>query len=109
MEKSLAQLSISTGGLGILDINTLLNFLKIIQSDSKVVKSHLWKDLMLYRLNLILNSNQGLTLFSQTHTSESFWSVFSRIQTATPYLCIFSPNAGKYGPEKLQIRTLFTQ
>ena len=31
MEKSLAQLSIWTGGLGILDINTLLNFLKIIQ------------------------------------------------------------------------------
>ena len=25
------------------------------------------------------------------------------------YLSIFSPNAGKYGPEKLQIRTLFMQ
>ena len=24
----------------------------------------------------------------------------------TPFLSIFSPNAGKYGPEKLQIRTL---
>ena len=27
----------------------------------------------------------------------------------TPYLSTFSPNAGKYGPEKLQIRTLSTQ
>ena len=27
----------------------------------------------------------------------------------TPYLSVFSPNAGKYGPEKLRIRTLFTQ
>ena len=25
------------------------------------------------------------------------------------YLSVFSPNAGKYGPEKLRIRTLFTQ
>ena len=25
------------------------------------------------------------------------------------YLSVFSPNAGKYGPENLQIRTLFTQ
>ena len=25
------------------------------------------------------------------------------------FLVIFSPNAGKYGPEKLRIRTLFTQ
>ena len=27
----------------------------------------------------------------------------------TPYLSIFSPNVEKYGPEKLRIRTLFTQ
>ena len=27
----------------------------------------------------------------------------------TEYLSVFNPNAGKYGPEKLQIRTLFTQ
>ena len=27
----------------------------------------------------------------------------------TPYLSIFSTNAGKYGPGKLRIRTLFTQ
>ena len=31
-----------------------------------------------------------------------------RIQRDTEYLSLFSPNAGKYGPEKLQIRTLFT-
>ena len=27
----------------------------------------------------------------------------------TPYLSILSTNVGKYGPEKLQIRTLFTR
>ena len=26
-----------------------------------------------------------------------------------PYFPVFSPNAGKYGPEKLRIGTLFTQ
>ena len=29
-----------------------------------------------------------------------FWSVFSRIRTDMPYLSVFSPNAGKYEPEK---------
>ena len=31
------------------------------------------------------------------------------IRRDTLYLSVFSPNAAKYGPEKLQIRTLFTQ
>ena len=26
-----------------------------------------------------------------------------------PYYPAFSPNAGKYGPEKIRVRTLFTQ
>ena len=42
--------------------------------------------------------------------NSGFWSVLSRLWTE--YLCIspvFSPNAGKYEPEKLRIRTLFTQ
>ena len=30
--------------------------------------STLWKDLILYQVNLLLNSNQGLTLFTQTQT-----------------------------------------
>ena len=43
--------------------------------------------------------------------SEIFWSIFSHIWTEyrdTPYLSLFSPNAGKYRPEKLRIRTLFS-
>ena len=28
---------------------------------------------------------------------------------SSPYFPVFSPNAGKYGPEKLRIWTLFTQ
>ena len=31
------------------------------------------------------------------------------IRRDTPYLYIFSPNAGKHGQEKLRIRTIFTQ
>ena len=59
------QLSILRGGLGILDISTQLNSIK--KMDSKVTKSHQCslKDLLPYRLNLILNTNQGLALFRQ--------------------------------------------
>ena len=40
-----------------------------------------------------------------------FWSVFSRIRTeyGEILLSVFSPNAGKYGPEKIGIWTLFMQ
>ena len=31
------------------------------------------------------------------------------IRRNTPYLSVFNPNAGKWGPEKLRIWTLFTQ
>ena len=44
--------------------------------------------------------------------SELFWSIFSCIRTEwrdTEYLFEFSPNAGKYTPKKLRIRTLLTQ
>ena len=42
---------------------------------------------------------------------ELFWSIFSLIWTeyGEIYLSVFSPNEGKYGPEELRIRTLFTQ
>ena len=51
------------------------------------------------------------TLREKCLYSEFFWSVFFRILTDTNarYLSIFSPNMGKYGPEKLRIRTFFTQ
>ena len=42
--------------------------------------------------------------FSGTHFPHSDW-----IQRYTQYLSVFSPNTEKYGPEKLRIRTLFTQ
>ena len=41
-----------------------------------------------------------------------FWSVFSRIRTEyrdKKYPSVFSPNAGKHGPEKICIWALFTQ
>ena len=44
-------------------------------------------------------SDQIETFICKKHPySECFWSVFSRIR-----------NAGKYGPEKLRIQTLFAQ
>ena len=41
--------------------------------DSKINKptKAVWEDLILYRLNLILNSNQGLALFRQTQIFRS--------------------------------------
>ena len=54
--------------LDILDIDTQLNFLKIKWIQRLLTPTNaLWKDLMLYWLNidLILNSNQGLALFRQ--------------------------------------------
>ena len=41
--------------------------------------------------------------------SEFFWSVFSRIRTEYGEIRRISPNVEKYGPDKLGIRTLFTQ
>ena len=46
-----------------------------------------------------------LSLSDKYPYSEFFWSLFSKIWTE--YLYIFSPNIGKYSPEKLQILTLF--
>ena len=51
--------------------------------------------------------NQLVSLREKCQYSELFWSIFSRIHT--PYLSVFSPNAGKYRPEKLRIRILFTK
>ena len=49
-----------------------------------------------------------------SHCVKSFripilWSVFSRIRLNMEYLSVFSPNKGKYGPDKLRILALFTQ
>ena len=35
--------------------------------------------------------------------------IFRHLNWISPYLFVCSPNAGKYGPGKLKIRTLFTQ
>ena len=39
--------------------------------------------------------------------SSSYFPAFG-LNTERHYLSVFSPNAGKYGPEKLRTRTLFT-
>ena len=40
--------------------------------DSKIIESYrCWKDLIMYRSDLILNSNQGLALFRQTQILRS--------------------------------------
>ena len=70
--RHLIQLPIWKGGLGILDIDTQLNSLKIKWIQRLLhPATALWKDLMLYRLNLILNSNQRLALFRQNQILRS--------------------------------------
>ena len=62
----LVQLSIWSGGLDILDIDTNLNSLKIKWIQRLLNPTNtLWKFLMLFRLNFILNSNQDLALIRQ--------------------------------------------
>ena len=62
----LAQLSIWRGGPGIFAIETQLNYLKIKWIQRLINPTNaLRKDLMLYWLKLILNSDQDLALFRQ--------------------------------------------
>ena len=66
------QLAQSYGGLGILDIDTQLNcinkkWIQWLLNSTNV----LWKDLMLYWLELILNFHQGLALFRQKQIHRS--------------------------------------
>ena len=64
--RRLLQLSLLTSRLGILDIEPQLNSLKIKSIQRLLIPNNaLWKNLMLYQLNLILNYNQGLALFKQ--------------------------------------------
>ena len=64
--RHLAQLSIWRWALVILDTETQLNSPKIKWILRLLNPTNaLWKDLMLYRLKLILNSNQGLVFFRQ--------------------------------------------
>ena len=73
--------------------------------------SFLRKEMTAFSRNLFLQKFP-LTLREKCPHSEYFRSVFSRIRTEysdAPYLSVFSRNAGKCGPEELQIWTLFTQ
>ena len=95
----LVQLPIWKGGLGgIVDIDTQLNYLKIkwIQRLFHPTNA-LWKDLMLYRLNLILNSNQGLALFRQ-----------NQILCSTRHKNLQNHNNGDFFIQLLNARLHFT-
>ena len=61
--RRLAQLSIWASGLGILKIDTQLNSLSIKWIQRLLNPNNaVWKNCMLYQLNLHLNYNQGLAL-----------------------------------------------
>ena len=67
LPRHLIQLSTWKGRIGILDIDIQLNSLKTKWIQKLLNPTNaLWKDLMLYWSNLILNSNQVLVLFRQT-------------------------------------------
>ena len=58
------------------------------------------KDYFHFRGNIATDKNNHFVKSVQIQSY--FWSVFSRIRTEygdTKYLSVFSPNAGKYGPE----------
>ena len=62
--RHLTQLSIWRGRLGILDIDTKSNCIKIKWIERLLNPTNaLWKGLMLYLLKIILNSDQALALF----------------------------------------------
>ena len=64
--KHLAQLPIWKGERGILDIHTQLNYLKITWIQKLFNPTNApRKDLILYQLNIILNSTQDLPIFRQ--------------------------------------------
>ena len=64
--RHLAQLSLWRVRLGILDIDIQLNYIKIKWIQRLLNPTNaIWKDLMLYWLKLILNSEQDLALFRQ--------------------------------------------
>ena len=77
--RNLVQLSILKGRPGILNIDTQFNFLKtkcfkcFIKCILRILNptKALWRDFMLYWLNLIFNPNQGLALFRQTQIFRS--------------------------------------
>ena len=61
---------------------------------------------------LVVRLTCNMHCVKSVHFRNFSWFVFSRIRTEygkIEYLSVFSPNAGKYGPEKPLIRTLFTQ
>ena len=91
----------------------------------------LWKKLEkvnhITALNTVISPNFLVWKFEKTHSfpkysgilrsvalreklpySDIFWSVFFRIQSEYGELRSFFPYSGKYGPENLRIRTLFT-
>ena len=94
--KQLAQLSIWRGGLGIFDIDTQLNYIKI-KSIQRLLNptNALWKDLMLYWLKSILNSDESLE-----QNNEDF---FTQLQYAWLHL------TNNNSPAPISIEEIFDQ
>ena len=58
---------------------------------------------------LVTNERYGLKNTRKVSAFGVFWSVISHIRIEYGEIRSISPNAGKYGPEKLGISTLFTK
>ena len=72
-----------------------------------------WADYHVFSIASLVIIILPLTLREKCPNTEFFLvRIFPHSQWIprdTPYLCVFSPNAGKYGPEEDRIWTLFTQ
>ena len=83
----------------------------------QICSFQLWVNLSMYDLwkpdiKKLIQTETTITVWKVSVFGTFLVRVFSYpdwIRRNAEYLSVFSPNAGKYGSEKLRIRTLFTQ
>ena len=72
--------------------------------------SFLWLNKVLIIISSLIQLTIAYHALSVSFNRVSYCVKSVRIRSFSgPHFPVFSPNAGKYGPEKLRIRTLFTQ
>ena len=99
------------GQLGQLNLSQLdLMFVKYSFSNAQLSSEPLldcasWNSTILWENDNILKNKCN----SCTNVEKRYYSMREKCPYSQYFLPVFSPNAGKYWPEKLQIRAVFTQ